>query len=994
MMINAERKSSSTSLNLMYVVLLVFFFLSGACGLIYEIVWQRMLNLVFGTSVYSVATILTAFMGGLALGSWYFGKRADRSARPLMLYALLEIGIGISALFIPLAIKIVTAVYVSLHHVLPQNFTLLTLMKFLLCSIVVLVPTILMGATLPAASRYVIRNLSVVGGRVGGLYGINTLGAVAGTVAAGFFLVVTLGSNLTTFVAASVNITLGILALILDRIVPLAPVAQEEAQPVPSTAPISSVTPAGADEKTALPRSLILLAAGVSGFCALAYEVYWMRTLTFYGWNSIYAFPTMLASFLCGSALGSLIITWFADRRKFPTVFYGILQIAIALASLYTIWQFTSIGDFAYKIWRLSEPGWSSFVRAGFIVSFITISIPALLMGMVIPLAISLYARDLKKVGSAVGSVYAINTIGCVLGSFFAGFLFIPLFGITVSILIVTALNLVNGTLILMYGPLTRWRWSRPVLALASIVILILGIVLVPKDRPISFYSPFYRSLERGDQILFYKEGVGATVSVRQFFPNTYDNGLYKVIEADGINVAGTSPMLRVTQIMQGHMPLILYKAFTGNDPQYAFILGLGSGESSHCITLHPIKRLDCLEIVPAERQANVHFHDINHRILENPKFKLTIEDARNFLLTTTTRYDVIESDSVHPEIDIATYTKEYFKICRDRLTENGIFSTWIPLFNLSEENLKIMMRTLNEVFPHVMVWYTPNYQNKHALLMGTKNKLHIDVDLLRAELAKTEIASSLAEIGVTSEYDILSSFLTDERAITDYVRSSLVNDDGHMYLPHFLPRQKEKHDETVPKNLAILSRLSVPVFPMLERTEQLDQSVKDALMKRILARDLLIDGICQYYSGNLEQAADYYGQALDMYPGNAVINYMLNETSIRVHLGSALYLRRMGDMQNAIDACQKALSVSPKSAEAYNILGFIYLQSGQYDQALQAFTRITEAVPGFAEAYFSIANVYYKKNDIERAKEFCTKALKIDPFMRKAENLLKKLRG
>lgn len=987
-MLDSNQGNSSPPLYSMFILLLIFFLISGACGLIYEIVWQRMLHLVFGTSVYSVATVLTAFMGGLALGSWYFGKKADKSSRPLSLYALLEIGIGISALLIPLMIKAVTVIYIALHRILPQHFTLLTLIKFALCFLILLIPTILMGATLPVASRYIIRNLAVVGGRVGGLYGINTLGAVIGTVAAGFFLIVTLGSNTTTFIAASANIGIGILALILDRTIPSAPIGQYETANHTEHISVREV-----EEQHSIPRALILLAVGVSGFCALAYEVFWMRTLTFYGWSSIYAFPTMLASFLCGSALGSLFITWFADRRRFTPIFYGILQIVIALAALFTIWEFTAIGDFAYRIWRLAEPGWYSFVRAGFVVAILTIFIPAFLMGMVIPLAVRLYTRKLQKLGSAIGSVYAINTIGAVLGSFFAGFIFIPLIGITVSILIVTALNLVNGTLILMYGPLTRWKWARPLTAVASAMILIVGIVFVPKDRPITFYSPFFRSLERGDQILFYEEGMGGTVSVRQFFPHIYDNGQYKVIEVDGINVAGTSPMIRTTQKIQGHMPLILYKAFARTDPQYAFILGLGTGESSYSITLHSIKRLDCLEIVPAERPANVHFHDINNKIFENPKFNLTIEDARNFLFTTTTRYDVIESDSVHPEVNITTYTKEYFEICRDRLTERGIFSTWIPLFNLTEDNLKIMMKTLHEIFPHIMVWYTPNYQNKHALLMGSKTKLSLDVGMLQEELSKPEISASLAEIGITSAQDLLSTFMFDESAIAEYIETSLVNDDSHMYLPHFLPRQQKTHDLTVHPNLDIFLNLSTPVLSLLEPSEQLDSSFFDTLEKKISARNFLIQGVGNFYDGRLQQATEYYRKAHDLFPDDPVITYMLNESSIRDHLVRASKLLRKGAMNNAIEACQSALTINPDSAEAHTILGMIYFKAAMYDRSLQSYSKVTEIAPDCAEAYYNMARVYYRTGMHDRAKELCEKALEINPYMRKAENLLKNLK-
>jgi len=965
-----------------FKILQICFFLSGACGLIYEIVWQRMLHMVFGSSVFATATVLASFMTGLALGSFYFGRKTDALKKPLRLYAYLEIGIGLSALLFPFLLSGATDLYVGIHRLFDTSMVLSVFFKFLLCFVILLIPASLMGGTLPAAIRFVTGNLKMVGSRVGVLYGLNTLGAVVGCVAAGYFLIVSLGAQETTVLAALINCAIGVIILYIGK----------EAKPVESEArggkslSKKKIKKAPAENLPSSLLTLMLVTAGVSGFCALAYEVFWTRALIFSIISSIYAFPTMLASFLCGSAIGSLIITKFSERQKSSFIILAFVQVLIGISALITIWEFTAIFSLVKSLAFLRQGNWLSTRLIHFIIAFVIMFIPSMFMGMVVPLISRLYTQRLATIGKSVGYVYAINTIGAVLGSLAAGFLFIPYLGITRGIILTAALNIVmGGVLLFTKFPFRKKSYVRYYVAGTGTVFTIVAVILFSKQIPLMLYSPIYLMRTEAEKVVYYKEGKGATVSVTEHKPDRYNNRKYKFIEVNGVLVAGESRQVRITQKVQGHFPLLLYKATTGRDPRYVFQLGLGTGESAYCISLHNIKRLDCIEIAAAEKDANYLFDDINHGILRNPKFRLTIDDARNFLLTTRTRYDVIENDSVHPGVNITTYTREYFELARDRLTGSGIFSSWIPLFSLSEENLKIMMKTMQEVFPHVMVWYSTNYHNMHALLMGSKKEIVIDYALLIEEMNRLPIKASLSELWLDNPIAVLSSFMIDEKIMREYAADALVNDDNHMYLPYYITRQKAKGESTVPRILTILKDLSASFVPRIINYEHNLPGLKDNLARGIQIRNYLIDAIIHKYKNNIQQAIDDYNKALVLLPKDTRITYMRDEVRFNALLDQGYSLMTKGSIRQAKDVIKQAVRIKPDAAFPRMALGSILIRMGLLDEALTELKIAIEQAPDFAAVHLNLALGYYGKGMIRKAREHCKIALDLSP---KEENI------
>lgn len=958
---------------LIQVIILILFFLSGACGLIYEVVWQRMLSLVFGNATFATATILACFMSGLALGSFYFGRLVDKYKEPLKLYAYLEAGIGVFAILVPFMISGITAIYISIYQHFHTTFYFFSLLKFALCFVVLLIPTFLMGGTLPVISKLFVREFEKLGRGVGSLYGTNTFGAVVGTFCAGFFFIILFGAKETTYIAAATNILIAGVALGLNKF--SFPDDSKNAINLQHKGRKYKGKNIGEIDHQAYPKHVfhvVLFVYALSGFCALAYEVLWTRVLVFFFSSTTYAFTIMLTTFLFGLALGSLIFGKFIDKMKNLLNLLNLLaliEVLIGLFAIASIWELSKLDGLIGNFYK--GESWYTFVVARYVGAFLIMFIPCLLMGISFPLVCKIYTQNRERLGTYVGNIYSANTIGCVLGAFAAGFIMIPLIGITNSIILIASLNLILGVIILFSNPFMRRRLKQAALA-GMAVIIVVSILVIPSEKPLPLYNRVSADIKWGGEIIFYKEGVGATVTVHQFIDPS-DNKVYKMLEVDGVSVAGTTPALRTTQKLQGHLPLLLYESSTGKDPKNVFILGLGTGESSYAITCHNIEKVDCLEIVPAEVDAIPYFKEVNKDILNNPKFCLEIQDARNYLLAAQENYDIIESDAVHPGLNINIFTREYFQLCKERLSENGIFSTWLPLFYLSEPNLKILLKTFQSVFPYVTVWYSPNYHNRHALLIGTETKLKIDFKLLQQKLQNYEIKKSLEEVGLDDIFTLLSCFITDESKISKCVENSLINTDNRPYLPYYIPKQQLFGRETIPKNLELLNELSMPVFPYLVNMGEAEIEIKTALRNHFEARRYVFQGIAYDFKGDFENEIYEFKKALAINPKDKNTEYLLKLTQDKLkynYLVQGLKFHEAGSLEQAIQIYKKALEIDPGYAEALYYLAAVYSDRGEYSQAEAALERALKTDPQNAQIYYYALGIVHLKMGKDKEAE------------------------
>ncbi|MDP2606670.1 MAG: fused MFS/spermidine synthase, partial [Deltaproteobacteria bacterium] len=553
------------------------FFLSGAAGLLYQVVWTRMLTQIFGNTTYAIATVLSAFMAGLAIGSYLFGQIADRGKNDFLLYGILEVGVGIYGFLVPWIFSMAQKVYGPIFGLNESYPFLFNLVLFFLSFVLLVFPTMLMGATLPVLSRFFVRSFADFGRRVGDLYATNTLGAVIGCAAAGFFLIPGVGMRMTVYVAAGINLVIGLLIVIVDRL------RERETNEL--------VPPAAAEESAAVPGAraaswldwILLGTFGASGFASLVYENAWTRSLTLVIGSSIYSFTTMLVTFLVGLTLGGFIYARFMGSREARLSTFGLIELWVGLAALATIPLFERLPLIFVRLLQGFGDSFNTFLTLQVVLSAMVMFIPTVLLGMTFPLVARLYTQSLYRVGSGVGSSYAANTVGAVLGAFAGGFILIPTIGVQNTIIFAVAMNLLIGCVLIFADP----RMAPTPRFILSAGVLILAVLIpfrIPRwDRHIltsgvTIYFDRYEGLPtdslrleemRRDDVLFYREGLTTTVSVHRIPGSDYiyfrSNGKIDGSYGDALS-----------QLMTSYIPMLLHP-----EAERALTIGLGSGMSA-----------------------------------------------------------------------------------------------------------------------------------------------------------------------------------------------------------------------------------------------------------------------------------------------------------------------------------------------------------------------------------------------------------------------------
>jgi len=592
---------------LLLVGLFCFFF-SGAAGLIYQVVWTRMLSQIFGNTTYAIATVLSAFMAGLAIGSYWFGKIADRGKNDFLLYGILEAGVGVYGFLVPWFFAGAQKIYGPIFSLNESYPFLFNLFLFFLSFVLLVFPTLLMGATLPVLSRFFVRSFAQFGRRVGDLYATNTLGAVIGCAAGGFYLIPVFGMRATVYVAAGVNMLIALVILIVDRLREPEPVAAEAAA---ETATVSQ-DGANAPAQGSTYLDWVLLGSfALSGFASLVYENAWTRSLTLVIGSSIYSFSTMLVTFLIGLALGGFIYARVLGNKEARLSTFGLIELWVGLSALATIPLFERLPLIFVRLLHGFGDTFTVFLYLQVFLSALVMFIPTVLLGMTFPLVARLFTQSLYRVGSGVGSSYAANTVGAVLGAFAGGFILIPNIGVQNTIIFGVVLNLLIGCWLLLSDArlalVPRYALGLAVLVLAAIVpfkvrrwdpnVLTSGVTIY-NDRYEALPSDSLRIEEmKRDEVLFYREGLTTTVSVHKILGSDYiyfkSNGKIDGSYGDALS-----------QLMTSYIAMMLHpKAET------ALTIGLGSGMSAKALaTFKSLKDIEVIEIEPAMIEASKFF--------------------------------------------------------------------------------------------------------------------------------------------------------------------------------------------------------------------------------------------------------------------------------------------------------------------------------------------------------------------------------------------------
>jgi spermidine synthase len=768
-MSDIERAPYSAVPGRYYPVVLCFFVGSGLAALIYEIVWFQLLEFVIGSTAASLAVLLGTFMGGMCLGSLAFARIIPASFHPLRVYAAMELGIGLIAILVLYFLPAAADLYSSFGS---YGFTGI-LFRALLCAAFLLAPTVLMGATLPCAARWVESTPRGVSW-LGILYTGNLAGAVFGCLLAGFYLLRLYDMATATFVAAAINALCAALAFLLAAFAPYrAPAA-----------------PAPADRAPLRLESVVVyLTIAMSGLTALGAQVVWTRLLSLLLGASVYTFSIILAVFLLGLGLGSSAGSLLARGGRNSLAMLGWCQVFLVAA---IAWAAFSI-DGWLPYWpvdpQLSTNPWLTF-QLDLARCLWAVLPAACLWGASFPLALAAAAPQHKDSGRMVGAVYAANTVGAIVGAVAFSIILIPAVGTLWAQRILIASAAVAAMMILLAGlragvpaagrrvPLTAALGAVIAVPVAA-ALLIYGVPPVPAE----LYA-FGRTIMNPDyepKMLYVGEGMNASIAVSE------DPDRIRYFHVSGKTEAGNHPIDMRLQRMLAHLSALL-----NPEPRSVLVVGFGAGVTAGSFVTYPeIKRIVICEIEPLIPQMISGFFSAeNYDVVKDPRVEIVYDDARRFIRTTNEKFDIITSDPIHPWVKGAAtlYTREYFELVKRHLKPGGVVTQWVPLYESTFAAVKSEMATFFAVFPDGIVWINDRDGGGDVVLFGQADPAPINVDEVVERFDRTEnarVAKSVRDAGFSSAIDLMSSYAGRGPDLADWLKGAAINTDRDLRLQY-----------------------------------------------------------------------------------------------------------------------------------------------------------------------------------------------------------------
>jgi len=779
---------------LRFASLLACFFLSGGAGLVYQVAWGKALGFVFGNTVFAISTVLAVFMGGLALGSAWWGRTSERRTSPLLLYGWMEIGVAVSGALSLAGLVAVRRLYLSAFQVTASSEWALLALRFLGAAIVLFLPTFLMGGTLPVLVEGLTRHSMELGRRLGRVYWVNTAGAVAGTLAAGFYLLARFGLRATVQTAVAINVVAGLLAILLARGRVISPQIAPERAATPSAAVGS--------------RRLLTL-FGIVGATAIAYEVSWTRLLVTFIGSSTYAFTVLLAAFLVGIVLGSLLFEWWMARGGIPSVRnFALIQILTALAALGFLLFYQHLPSVVVTVLNLpyerlptlltatlhlQRGSFAALALAQFATTAVAMLPAATLFGFNFPLAVVVIAgqdRSSGAFGPAVGKAYAANTLGAIAGAVLSGFLLIPYVGAFRLVAFVALANVAVALALLLHCSPPRVAALSAALAVAVAIsaAMLWGHLSNPAIAtfaPFLYYDPNKTHMTIAEwaetfDILYAKDGLNASISVAA-------GEDYLALRTNGKVDAGNRDI--ETQLFSGHLGAAFHPA-----PRSVLVIGFGSGMTVAALARYPeIEHIDCVEIEPGIIEAAPLLEPLNRGVLRNPRVHVILDDARNFLLTSRDSYDLIVSEPSNPWIAgvAALFTDEYYRAARARLRPGGILVQWVQGYSIFPRDLLMVMGTVAARFESVSVW---RGEEPDFLLLARQDRSPLGLDRVSSLLKRPELREDWDALNISAPEGILAYHRLDDEDLRGMVAGAPQNTDDNSLLEFHAPRALLRH--------------------------------------------------------------------------------------------------------------------------------------------------------------------------------------------------------
>ncbi|HVT38302.1 MAG TPA: fused MFS/spermidine synthase [Gemmatimonadaceae bacterium] len=736
-----------------FPLLLLLFVGSGCAALIYEIVWFQLLQMVIGSTAVSLAILLGTFMGGMCIGSMGLARVIPRTRHPLRVYAMLEAGTGVFGLLLVFGMPAMARLYA---HIGGEGLGGL-LVRGVLCGVLLLPPTVLMGATLPAIARWVETTRTGVSW-MGFFYGGNTAGAVLGSLLAGFYLLRIYDMPTATVVAFAVNAVVALVALSLSRVTPGGMVATE----APESAPITT------DGKR-----LVYVAVALSGMSALGAEVIWTRLLSLLLGGTTYTFSIILAVFLAGIGLGSSAGSWLSREVKRPRTALGVCQLLLVAAIAWSAFTLAR----SLPFWPIN-PGLASSPWLLFQIDFarcVWAVLPAAcLWGASFPLALAAVSRKGEDGARLIGGVYGANTLGAIVGAVAFSLVLIPRIGTQHAQQVLIAIASLAAMIML-----------RP-LALAACAALVAGaLAFTVSAVPFELIAYGRQTPWRLNQVneLYRGEGMNSTIAVSELKSNGWRN-----FHVSGKIEASTEPQDMRLQRLLGNLPALLHP-----NPSSILVVGFGAGVTAGSFVPYPeMMRMVVVEIEPLiPTVVSTFFGPQNFEVARDPRVRIVYDDARHYVLTTSDKFDLITSDPIHPWVKGAAtlYTREYFDLVKAHLNPGGIVTQWVPLYESNEAAVKSEIATFLDVFPHGTVWGNLyNGEGYDVVLLGQEGNARIDLDAIQERMNRPDhalVRRSLAEVNFFSATEVLGTFAAAGADLAPWLRRAEINRDRDLRLQY-----------------------------------------------------------------------------------------------------------------------------------------------------------------------------------------------------------------
>ena len=978
----------------------LLFLLSGVSALIYQILWVRFFALCIGSTIYSASAVTAAYMGGLAIGAYMPGRLADKVISPLKYYAFFEIFIGAYALLFMFFSPHIDAAGVALGGISA---------KFAFVISVLIVPTILMGATLPFVSTAYVRIFKPANKEfaVSLLYGINALGGVLGIFLAGFFLIYFYGNTMTTIIAAAGNFIVAALAFLIAGLA-VKPAAVKGAET--DLDERAARTIAEANEGAWLsPLAVTMAAFFMVGFCALALEIVLTRLLVLIIGTSTYAFSLIIMAFIGGIPAGSILVPLII--RKPPRLAaFGVVLMLMAISSILTIPLLSAAPFIFLKIFGAFHADFSTFMAVEYLLCLLILMLPATLSGYAFTCALGTVKSREGTIGRDVARLYFYNTAGAVLGTIAAPFIFIKNLGLQNSIITISFLYLISGlALIAASVSGRRIKFIRSFVLTSCYLaifffsggldmdIISAGVHYHPDKFAGKSVKEIINHIKKEKRV-FLAEGIDSTVGI-------YSKHEVVYLKINGKTDASTGWYDMNTQVLLAHLPMMLAR-----DNRKVVVIGLGAGVTAGAALKYNPDLLECVEINPNVIEGARFFNKISGLDFNAPNFKIIEEDALTHLKTTKIEYDVIISEPSNPWIaGIASlFTYEHFSKCREKLSKDGLMCQWLQLYSMSREDFIRILVTYQKVFPNATLWYS---SWGDALIIGTKSDYDFDFNLIKKRFENDEIKKQLYLIEIFSTEALLAHQILDSETLLGLAAKYpgiKINTNAHQILEFSAPiNYYNQNSEQITNTLLAMQE---PAKLYLNKYYDLNQPDENSYES--LAR-------AYYKLKMLDHAHENFKKATDKNPSLWYIHLMkaeklfnekllyeaLNEVQVALFLAPekhqsyyallkiAIELQDFYSIIRVFNEGDKYFS-GPDRYQYYLAVGVGYEGLDEYAKASASYKKAIEIFPDCFSAHKNLGLMYYKLNSNAEAVKYLNSAYKIKSNDEEVLEALSKLHG